>query len=63
MENGARVLVRPSGTEPKLKIYVDLPIDLTLDYASTKADGLERAGVLAGQTTRAVSRGAGNDER
>lgn len=47
MESGSRVLVRPSGTEPKLKIYVDLPIDLTLDYASTKEKGLERAASLA----------------
>ncbi|MBY5163562.1 phospho-sugar mutase [Salsipaludibacter albus] len=49
LSGGGRVLVRPSGTEPKLKVYVDLPLD----------DG-EEAGlgdVLAGRTVELLGIG------
>ena len=46
LENSARVLVRPSGTEPKLKIYVDLPVDLATDYRGTKEAALVEATAL-----------------
>ncbi len=40
LEGGSRVLIRPSGTEPKLKIYVDLREDLA---ASDDVDAREAA--------------------
>lgn len=35
LDGGGRVLIRPSGTEPKLKIYVDLPGQATTEEAAT----------------------------
>lgn len=45
--SGGRVLVRPSGTEPKLKIYVDLVAGLGSDPGNQQRDLQSQAGRLA----------------
>ena len=42
LDDGSRVIIRPSGTEPKLKIYLDTPGD-TRRGAETALKGLESA--------------------
>lgn len=51
LQHRARVLVRPSGTEPKLKIYVDLKANVVGDdMAGIEASALDQANRIAEDT-------------
>lgn len=51
LEDGSRAAVRPSGTEPKVKLYLEVreslaahePLEDAERRAATRLDGLERA--------------------
>ncbi|GAA4989226.1 phospho-sugar mutase [Actinopolymorpha pittospori] len=49
LAGGARVVIRPSGTEPKLKCYVEVIVPVSGDLAGARA--------TAGEALRAIGRG------
>jgi len=44
--DGARVIVRPSGTEPKLKCYLEVVVPVTTDLAAARAEADEALNAL-----------------
>jgi phosphomannomutase len=44
LEDDSRVIVRPSGTEPKLKVYLEVivPVGTSVDLAGARAEAAER---------------------
>ena len=49
LDDRSRICVRPSGTEPKLKVYVEVvePVGDAVDsYAAARADGARRVEAL-----------------
>ncbi len=56
LADGARIIARPSGTEPKLKVYLETK-------AATRADAIARAGELAAIIRAAVDQVAESAQR
>ena len=48
LEGGARIIARPSGTEPKLKCYIEVVIEVTDSIEAARQDADEQlAGIKA----------------
>ena len=46
LEGGARVIVRPSGTEPKLKCYLEVIVPVTASVPSAREAAAERLAAI-----------------
>lgn len=54
---GARVIVRPSGTEPKLKCYLQVEVPVDGDLAAARAQADSEMSALRGSVTEALALG------
>ena len=55
--DGARVIIRPSGTEPKLKCYLQVVIPVTGDVAGARADAEREMAALRDSVAAAIGLG------
>ena len=54
---GARVILRPSGTEPKLKVYTEVVLPVGRDIAAARAEAAERLAELERDVTACLGLG------
>jgi phosphomannomutase len=57
LEREARVVVRPSGTEPKLKAYLQVVIDVAGEWARARAEASAELDALAAAVIDALGLG------
>ncbi|MDF8263034.1 phospho-sugar mutase [Luteipulveratus flavus] len=52
LADGTRVIVRPSGTEPKLKVYLEAVVPVTDDLAASRAEATRRLAAVRAEMER-----------
>ncbi|AKU16156.1 phospho-sugar mutase [Luteipulveratus mongoliensis] len=52
LEDDTRIIVRPSGTEPKLKVYLEAVVPVTADLADARAEAARRLAAVRAEMER-----------